>query len=293
MQSIDRAMGISETIEIQAPAKINLGLRVLRKRSDGFHDIATVFLAIEWYDRLSISASDSISMTCSDPAIPTDNRNLSVAAAEMMAEKFRVGDGVAIHLEKHLPSGAGLGGGSSDAASTLLALRTLWQLSSPIGELNELALNLGSDVPFFLDPRPALGQGRGDHLVYLTDTTQTQQLSFPYTVAVAVPPIHSSTATAYKNVFPQEADPYELRDLIVNGSVEAWRSNLVNDFESPIFALYPEISELKNRFYEAGAVYASMTGTGSAVYGLFEDEPRAIQAVDDCLFPSWVGRPLV
>ena len=172
-------------LTLSAPAKINLGLHVLRKRTDGYHDIETVLHRIAWADTLTLRPSDRLEMTCSDPALPTDTDNLCLQAAHRLADRLGTSQGASIHLEKRVPYGAGLGGGSSDAATTLKGLQQLWEVDVPQEMLHEVAASVGSDVPFFLMETPAAyATGRGDRLTPLRDE-EDDALRVPYKIGRA------------------------------------------------------------------------------------------------------------
>lgn len=264
----------------QAPAKLNLGLHVLRKRPDGFHDLETVFLRIPWADVVTVRPSRRVGLTCSDSSLTTDETNLVMKAALRLAEAAGVEKGAALHLDKRLPHGAGLGGGSSDAAATLCLLADFWTLDVPDETLHRLALTLGSDVPFFLGPDAAYATGRGEILTPLRDPATGAVYRLPYALVVVVPPVHVSTAAAYARVRPRATDRPDLRALVVSNNLTRWRAALVNDFETPIFEQYPEIRIVKEALLEAGAGYAAMSGSGSAVFGVFEDQDAATAAAD-------------
>ena len=257
-----------------APAKINLGLRVLQRRNDGYHDIETVFLRVDWCDEVAVSPAPQLLLTCSDPSLPTDASNLCVSAAMRLASRGGVDRGANICLHKHLPFGAGLGGGSSDAAATLGLLRELWDV--PIGEddLHEVAAELGADVPFFLTRGPQLGTGRGDVLQPLVDASG-EVYRFPFRLVIAVPGIHVSTAEAYggiaADVLGSEKHGMALSEIVLQNDPVLWRQHLRNQFEVTVFQRHPTIAALKSRMYELGAGYAAMSGSGSAVFGVFED----------------------
>lgn len=262
-----------------AYAKINLGLHVLRKREDGFHDLETVFLRVGWADSLSFAQDEGISMTCSIPDLRVDGSNLCVQAATVAIEVLeRMGhapEGIAIHLDKHLPFGAGLGGGSSDAAVTLRAVNDLFDAPLSEEQLHRLAADLGSDVPFFLDQSGvALGTGRGEVL---------NPIPFPEALRstwllIAVPPVHISTVDAYAGIRPDETDRADLNALMSTGSLSDWRDALVNDFERHLFERFPSVAGLKAHFASCGASYTAMSGSGSSVFGIFEDEGAATAA---------------
>lgn len=281
-----------KSVRLRAPAKINLGLRVLAKRTDGSHDIQTAFLALDWYDQLSISSSSVISMTCTNPSLPTDEGNLVIRAARLLADRFSVSSGAAIHLEKNLPYGAGLGSGSSDAAATLTGLAKFWNCDVGPKDLHVLATELGSDVPFFLDPRPAVGEGRGERLTYLDKLFMSSDSKPTFMVAVVTPPIVISTKEAFSLVYPRSGTDRDSLITILKGSVDGWQYELTNDFEEPIFNRYSELRDIKRHLLGSGAMYASLSGSGSAVFGLFESVEKARNALATSGNDGWVGRPI-
>ncbi len=272
-----------------APAKINLGLRVLRRRPDGYHDIETVLLRIPWADRLTWRPSEFFAFTCSDPTLPTDARNLCVRAAQDLARLLQRLPTGRLHLDKRVPYGAGLGSGSSDAAATLRLLLCAWNQSLAPNVLHGLAAALGSDVPFFLLATPvALATGRGERLQPLSD------YRFPFYLAVVVPPLHIATAEAYRLVQPCSDRRTSLVELVCTNDPERWRQALVNDFEAPLFARYPELSALKQWLLDAGAVYAALSGSGSALFGVFTEPAVAQQVANEARargLRSWYGQP--
>lgn len=255
----------------RAPAKINLGLHVLRRRSDGFHDIESVLVPIGWHDTLTVRAAADFRFTCSDPTLPVDASNLCVRATLALAEWAGIEPHGTLHLEKRVPHGAGLGGGSSDAAHTLHLLADFWKLSLAPDELHVLASGLGSDVPFFLYDGPMLATGRGEVLHSLP-------YRLPFDLVVVMPPVTVSTAEAYGLVDPRHEGRADLAALVCSNDLERWQSELVNDFEEPILTHSPEIREAKQNLLEAGAGYAALSGSGSAVFGVFEREEDARQA---------------
>lgn len=264
----------SHELTLFAPAKINLGLEVIRRREDGFHDINTVFLALGLADviRLEKRPDDVISLEIDGdwPLVP-DATNLCVRAAELLREHLEAPrPGLHIALTKRIPMGAGLGGGSSDAAAVLLgAARLLGLHATP-----ELALRLGSDVPFFLDPRPSAATSRGELLRPL-------DLRVPFAVLLVNPGIHIATPWAYRQVGRVgEREASDLRGILAEGIANpaVLRERLVNDFEPAAFAAHPVLPAIKERIYEMGAIFALMSGSGSTMYGLFDDRERAIRA---------------
>lgn len=263
----------------QAPAKLNLGLHVLQRRADGYHDLQTVFVPIPWADTLAATEATDLRLACSDPSLPTDAGNLVVRAAEALRRLTGTTQGASMHLDKHLPHGAGLGGGSSDAAAALVLLRDLWGLSLPPDDLHGLARGLGADVPFFLDPRPALATGIGDVLAPLVDE-HGAPYRLPYPLVVAVPPVAVSTAEAYRQVRPRADGRPDLAAAVCSNDLDRWRRDLTNDFEAPIVAAYPALAPVRAALHDAGAAYVSMSGSGSAFFGVFEDDAQALAATE-------------
>ena len=272
-----------------APAKINLGLHVLRRRPDGYHDIETVFVRIPWADVLYAGPADGFHFSCTDPDLPVGPENLVVEAAQRLGVR-----GARIELEKHVPVGAGLGGGSSDAAAALLLLDACGRLGRSRAELLSLASEIGSDVAFFLTGQPtAFGTGRGNELEALVDPVTKQPYVLPWPLVVAVPPERVSTAAAYRLVQPTDGDRVDLRAIACSNDLDRWRAKLVNDFEGPVLERYPTIARTKACLEEAGAAYASLSGSGSAVFGVFEGDALAEEAAERLRSAGhrvWCGR---
>lgn len=246
------------------PCKINLGLNIIRKRKDGFHDLETCFYPIPFTDVLEIIPSRELSFNSSGSLIPgKPEDNLCLKAFRLIREKFNIGD-VNIHLHKVIPTGGGLGGGSSDAASTLTLLNTIFDLNISQHDLAYFASTLGSDCAFFIHNKPMMGTGRGEILDPIALTLKNKFL------VVINPDIHISTADAFSCVIPSEKEIS--LSSILQMPIQQWRSSLVNDFEISVFKIHPTLKSIKESLYEAGAVYASMSGSGSAIYGLFDDE---------------------
>ena len=262
---------------LRAFAKLNLGLHVLRRRRDGYHDLATVFLPISWADTVTVAPAESLKMTCSDESLPVDDTNLVIKAARRLASAYDVKQGALVHLEKILPAGAGLGGGSSDAAATLRLLCRLWQLNASRPILQQLALDLGSDVPFFLYGRPAYASGRGELIRPMPDYT------IPFALVVVAPSIHVSTAWAFSQIAPSDSGRPDLEAVVRSNDLERWRRELVNDFERPLMLVKPRLQKIKQLLVECGAGFVSMTGSGSAIYGAFESIFQASAARDAAL----------
>ena len=241
--------------------KINLGLHVISKREDGYHNIETCFYPVPWTDILEIIPAKEFSFTSSGLVIPgKDEDNLCIKAYHHLQTHFDLAP-VKIHLHKVLPTGAGLGGGSSDAAFTLRLLNSVFDLKLNPIQLRKFAAQLGSDCSFFVEDKPMLGSGRGEQLVDLP-----LSLKGLYMVLVK-PDIHVSTADAYAGVKPHT--PHQTLTDILTLPVAEWKDHLVNDFERSVFAKYPAIEAIKKEFYDHGALYASMSGSGSSVFGIF------------------------
>lgn len=257
----------------KAYAKINLGLRVLRKRADGFHDIETIFHRVALYDEVTLSPAEVIEVHSSSPEAPGGPDNICYKAASLVQKETGVSNGVIIRITKNIPVGAGLGGGSSDAAIVLTLLPQLWGVAITTTRLQQLALELGSDVPFFLRPDSAHGTGRGEQLEYF-------RLEMPYTILLCNPNIHVATGWAYRNVTPDASRSSSLKELILNSIFAGGQLSeaLENDFEKSVFAAYPAIQRVKEKMLDYGAVGAAMSGSGSTVFGLFNTEGAAAAA---------------
>jgi 4-diphosphocytidyl-2-C-methyl-D-erythritol kinase len=261
----------------RAPAKINLGLHVLRRRSDGYHDIETVLHRIDWADTIRAAPADTLSMTCSDPALPTNTDNLCLQAAHRLAEAFDVTTGAALHLNKRVPYGAGLGSGSSDAAATLRLLSELWGLDPPPHVLHDIGASIGSDVPFFLQDVPAAhATGRGDQLSPLTRDDAPFQLSAP--VLIMAPEARISTPNAYARVTPSAAPRPSLPQLVKAEDLARWRTALTNDFETPVAAAEPAVAAALRTLRTTGAGYVSLSGSGGAAYAVYDTAAAAREA---------------
>jgi 4-diphosphocytidyl-2-C-methyl-D-erythritol kinase len=247
------------------PCKINLGLNVLRRRADGYHDIDTCFYPVPRTDILEIVPASKSSFTMTGLNVPgRGDENLCVKAYELLQNDFDVPP-AAIHLHKLIPPGAGLGGGSSDGTWTLKVLNQTFDLGIDDKRLSEYAAMLGSDCPFFLHPAAMIGNGRGEQL-----SAAKISLAGKYVVMVR-PDIHVSTQSAYSAIVP---DPLaaSVRGIVESVPPEQWRNKLSNQFESFVMSKYPVIGRVKEDLYSAGAFYASMSGSGSAVFGLFSTE---------------------
>ena len=253
--------------------KINLGLRVLRKRPDGYHDLATVFLPVPLCDQLDIVEAPRFEMTQSGILVDCSlDDNICVKAYRLLKEEFPSLPPVHIHLQKNIPFGAGLGGGSSDAAFTLRMLNELFALGLTPEALRLRAARLGADCPFFIDNIPAYATGIGDRLTPLGFNPIEG-----YDLKIQKPDDAVSTREAYAGIRLPDLDAVADYDVPVTSPllralrqpIATWRDTIVNDFEATVLPQHPAIAALKARFYADGALYASMTGSGAAVFALF------------------------
>lgn len=280
--------GSAWRVRVRAPAKINLDLRVLRRRPDGFHEVRTILQSIALHDTLSVAARRGpLTVRCSASAVPADRENLVwTAAAALWRALGRSGDpaGAAVVIRKRIPAAAGLGGASSDAASALRALRFRWEPSANRRLLEEVAAAVGSDVPFFLRGGTVRAAGRGERLRRLP-------ASQPYWVVLAVPDFGVSTADAYRW---WDRDGQEGVSAVAASAPSGWRrapGRLRNDLEAPVARRHPEIRALAARLRAAGALHAALTGSGSVVFGLFASRARALDA--RLALRAAGGRPLM
>lgn len=254
-------------------AKINLGLNIVEKRPDGYHNLESVFYPVDWADILEVLPAETFSFTASGLPVPGETgQNLIVKAWQLLSPQKNQ---VKIHLHKILPMGAGIGGGSSNGAFALKLINQVLGLDLTHEQLRAYAEKLGSDCPFFIENRPAFCYGKGTE-------QETTALSLKGKSLVMVNPgIHISTAEAYAGITPRKPE-ISVKEII-GKPVREWKELLVNDFEASLIKKYPLISDIKEMFYTHGALYASMTGSGSTVYGIW-DQPIYIQH----LFPKFV-----
>ena len=251
-------------------AKINWILRVLGKRDDGFHELFTVFQTLSLHDTLHIEEGEDLSLTCDVPDLPTDERNLIIKAAKVFQGSICSPGGARMHLEKRMPSPGGLGGGSSNAAVAMVGLRRLWRADITDTQLQEIAAEIGSDVPFFLHGGTAIGTGRGEVIDPIDDIAAENML-------IVAPEVDVSTSQAFSDL-NADALTYEARDHILTvcrneaRSLDPLRSVLKNDFEASVFAAYPEIARVKQTLLDLGAVNAAMSGSGASVFAVFDNK---------------------
>lgn len=242
--------------------KINLGLRILERRKDGYHNIETVMYPVmNLHDSIELLPADKDSFSTSGFAVDcSDDDNICMKVVRLMRSRYDIAP-VAIHLHKSIPFGAGLGGGSADASFLLRGLNDVFGLGLSVETLCSLASELGSDTPFFIHNTPALCTGRGEIMTPI-DVDLSR-----YSIEIVKPEVNVSTAEAYRNVVPN-AHRKPLAELVL-GDVSTWRESLTNDFEISIAKAHPEIAHIKEDMYRRGAIYAAMTGSGSAVFGIF------------------------
>lgn len=263
-------------------SKINLHLRVLGKRDDGFHDIFTVFQTVSLADELTFASSSELTLRCDDPLVPVDGSNLILKAAEALRARFAIDQGAEIFLRKNIPMGGGLGGGSSNAAVALLGLNSLWQINAPDEVLAEIGAELGSDVPFFIFGGTMTGSGRGVELEEAAEFDEQFML-------IVTPNVHVATADAYSGLNAQNLTKEESNRILRVCRSEAdspdfYSTAMINDFEATVFAAYPEIGKVKQTLLELGAERVLMSGSGASVFAVFdkqETRQTALKALDN------------
>lgn len=256
-----------QSLTLHPNAKINLGLSFKGKRQDGYHLLETVFMPVPLADRLVLIVQDGLAaneLAVTGPyAIPSTPDNLVLKAWQALKQRVPALPFVRVELEKNIPSRAGLGGGSSDAAHVLKGLNELLALGLPDDVLEEMALPLGADVPFFIQNKPLLAKGIGE----IFEPIEVNLSG--YRIELVTPPVHSDTREAYCNLRPEHwSVECDVRAVLAL-PVEQWRGRLVNDFEASVFARFPQLAAAKEALYARGAVYAAMSGSGSALFGIF------------------------
>lgn len=245
-------------------AKINIGLNIVEKRSDGFHNIETIFYPVKIHDSLEIIESSETEFFAHGINIPGNTTdNICLKAYELIKKDINLPH-VHIHLLKNIPVGAGLGGGSADGAFMIKLLNQKFELGLTIEQMQRYARQLGSDCAFFIENTPVFAVGKGDEFL-------SQELNLEkYYIVLIKPDIHVSTIDAYGGCIPGK--PAASLQLLANLPVSEWKNTIKNDFEKTVFKKYPSIQKIKEDLYEAGALYASMSGSGSSVFGIFEKE---------------------
>jgi 4-diphosphocytidyl-2-C-methyl-D-erythritol kinase len=274
-RSFDRARGVRALTR----AKVNLSLEVIRRRGDGYHEIETILQSISLADELEIewTSDGSVELTCSDPSIPTDDSNLCSRAIAAMRRHAGPSLGARIHIQKNIPSGSGLGGGSSNAAGVILAVEHAFRLRTPIGELEALAAGLGSDIPFMLHGGTMLGRGRGEQLTPLV----AMKGGF---FVIVKPPVSISTAWAYENLnlaLTKHRPRTNLKAVnAVLARFPAVSASFRNALEDVVCPAYPVISGALDELLSTRPCFASMSGSGSALYAIYDSEAKAVETAE-------------
>jgi 4-diphosphocytidyl-2-C-methyl-D-erythritol kinase len=263
---------INNKISIKAPAKINLSLDVLRKREDGFHEVAMVMTTVDLADRIELTLldDDEIKIESSGGFVPLDERNLAYQAARLLKDMYNIEQGVFIHISKHIPVAAGLAGGSSDAAATLKGLNKLWNLRLTNDEIAEIGAKIGSDVSFCVYGGTALATGRGEKIKHIGSPP-------PCWILLAKPPIGVSTGEVYKNLKVSDIDHPDVAGMvkaIEEKDYEGICDLLGNVLETVTLNRYPEVKHIKEQMTRLGADAVLMSGSGPTVFGLFQHESR-------------------
>jgi 4-diphosphocytidyl-2-C-methyl-D-erythritol kinase len=263
-----------DSIEVTANAKINLALAVKHKRDDGYHEIELIYQEVDFHDTLVVKKSISNKFSTDSQVLQTESSNLCLTAAEFLQKKFNI-PGLDIYLEKRIPIGAGLGGGSSNAAAVLKGAMQLYDIEYSLKDLETVASKIGSDVPFFLYGGTAYGKGRGEILDQI-------QMFTDYQVLLVVPDIHISTHWAYKNLnltLTRKNHDYKFKGFTFqNLDLSNFRSEFYNDFEKLVLKHHPQLASVKSELYDLGAEYVSLSGSGSALYGLYVSPSTAMKA---------------
>ncbi len=254
-------------------AKINLGLNVLERLPNGYHTIETGFCFIEWNDRFEVSPHGKMELSMSDERIPIDDSNLIVKAVKLLQKEAGLRDEFKISVQKNIPAGAGLGGGSSNAATILRMINKIANLGLSTEDLAGLGKLLGADTPFFVHGKPGIGTGLGDEIEYLDIQPDA------YIVTV-FPNIESKTPEAYQHCQPLGEPDFSLRNILLEDDIEEWHYLLQNHLEPAVFPRLELVGNLKDQFYDFGATYASMSGSGSSVFGIFTQDFVAINAYE-------------
>ncbi|HMB96836.1 MAG TPA: 4-(cytidine 5'-diphospho)-2-C-methyl-D-erythritol kinase [Balneolaceae bacterium] len=254
-------------------AKINLGLHVLEKLPTGYHEIETGFCFIEWKDHFEVKNSDQFSLSLSDTSIPSGENNLISKAYQTFERYVGLRNHYSFKIRKAIPTGAGLGGGSSNAALTLRMLNKMEEAELSVDDLTDLSRTLGADISFFIKGETGIGRGLGSDI----ESLPIQPDAWIVTV---YPGFESSTAKAYQNCVPNPEPEFSLKKVLTEEPLDEWRYLLVNDLEAPVVANNELIGNIKDQLYDLGAEYASMTGSGSSIFGIFEQDFVAINAYE-------------
>ena len=261
---------MSRSVTVLAPAKINLFLQILGKRPDGYHEIHSLMQTINLYDTLRVTTAESgISLTCDDPTLPSGPSNLAWRAARLLLDRSKLDSGVSIDLQKRIPTGAGLGGGSSDAAAVMKAINELHDLGISSQQMMEWGAELGSDIPFFFSSGTALASGRGEKI-------ESIDTFMGYFVLLIIPNFPISTKDAYQGLRLYLTNFSRRGDIDIKASGAIFFKTLYrigNDFQQQAVTIHPELESCMKVLYRGGAGYVALSGSGSAFFGLFEQQP--------------------
>ncbi len=267
-------------------AKINIGLNIIEKRDDGFHNLQSCFYPVGLCDALEVventeAGAERFAFTSSGIEIPGDaTDNLCYFAYHVVSQDYPLPN-VKVHLHKHIPIGAGLGGGSADAAFFIKLLNDKFELGISWGEMHHYARQLGSDCSFFISNKPSFAEGAGDEY-------ESMKLDLSkYYVVLVYPEIHINTGKAYSGVIPK-MPVRSLEDDLLSLPIEKWKEFIHNDFEDSIFPQFPEIKNIKEKLYSKGAIYSAMSGSGSTVFGIFDIATELKSEFGDCFV--WEGK---
>jgi 4-diphosphocytidyl-2-C-methyl-D-erythritol kinase len=265
-------------LTIKTPAKINIGLNIISKREDGYHNLETIFYPINLYDELTINDGDKFSFITTNPQLNIERNNSIVAAKDIISKRTGIEIKANIKLDKKIPIGAGMGGGSSDGAAALILFNEFYNLNLSNEALYSLALKIGSDAPFFIEPKPKFGSFRGEIF-------ESIGLIIDKPILIVNPGIHISTTWAFSKIKPNIPGTH-LNQIDFSGinNLSNLNNEITNDFETIVFERYPEIESIKNKMYELGAEFSLMTGSGSTVFGIFPDKSTTQKAVSE--FPK-------
>jgi len=247
-------------------AKINLGLNIMSRRPDGYHELETCFYPVPWQEALEIVEAKKTTFTSSGIKIHGEGDNICLKAYQLLTSDYDIPP-VNIHLHKAIPIGAGLGGGSADGAFTLKLINNLFSLGLSESQLIQYATKLGADCTFFIKNKPMFAKGIGEKLEVINISIAGKYLFLVY------PDIHISTKEAYASIIPKKP-VLEINQIIEKIDLYEWKDHLINDFESSLFKTYPMLKAIKQELYEAGAIYASMSGSGSCMFGIYDEAPK-------------------
>jgi 4-diphosphocytidyl-2-C-methyl-D-erythritol kinase len=256
-----------------AYGKINLGLHVLEKLPTGYHRIETGFCFIEWNDRFEVEESDHYHLSISDSSIPANKNNLITKAYRAFEQYVGLNKQYSFSVTKNIPAGAGLGGGSSNAALTFRILNKLEKAGLSNDELIDLSRDLGADIPFFIKGTPGIGTGLGQDI-------EPAEIQPDAWIVCIWPGFESSTPEAYQNCIPNPEPDFSIKGVLLEEEIDQWQALLVNDLEAPVIARHELIGNIKDQMLDFGASYAAMSGSGSTVFGIFEQDFVAINAYE-------------